>query len=176
MIPENGQSEPRRCPVCEEGFLHLRMIDERYNQDDGGQTVTIETKNVPIEDCDSCGESFSGPIAIQIRHEALGRALGLLNPAEIIAIRESHQSTPAEFAKKLGVSEQTLTLWEKGRAWQDRIADNFLRVLSNQPTGTVGQPLASNVSVTDLKDLSEAISQQSSYRRPRGLFSDPGAA
>ena len=95
--------------------------------------MIVETANVPVETCDRCGESFAGPEAARIRHQALGKALGLLTPAEIAAIREQVGLTQAVFANLFGVREVDVSRWELGRAWPDRAADNLLRVLSEHP-------------------------------------------
>jgi putative zinc finger/helix-turn-helix YgiT family protein len=133
MSSETAQAPNKVCPVCGMGRLRTRLVSERYEHADRGVVVVVETEGVPIEDCDHCGESFSGPEAVRIRHEALGRALGLLTPAEIVEIRNQAHLSHEEFASLIGVDEKDVSLWEQGRLWQDRAVDNLLRVLSKIP-------------------------------------------
>src|SRR5262249_36703267 len=99
-----------------------------YGED--GDTVLVRTQDVPIEDCDVCEESFSGPKAARIRHDAIGRTLGLLPPQEVRAIRERLGRSLDRFAKLIGVKEDHLAQWESGMVWQDRMADRLLRLLA----------------------------------------------
>ena len=133
MKSGNINGTGRRCPACGEGRLLEKLITERYEHDDRGSMVIVETVDVPIETCDHCGESFTGPKAARIRHEALGRSLGLLTPAEIVAIRRQSGLAEADFARIIGVAEEELSKWERGRSWQDRVVDNLLRILSHVP-------------------------------------------
>jgi HTH-type transcriptional regulator/antitoxin MqsA len=125
---KNGQS--RRCPVCGRGLLKTRLLSETFEYEENGDVVLVRTQNVPIEDCDVCGESFSGPKAARIRHEAIGLALGLLPPQEVRAIRERLGRSPDQFAELVGVKAERLSQWENGTLWQDRTADRLMRLLA----------------------------------------------
>src|SRR5690349_13269975 len=114
----NGQR--RLCPACGRGILKPRLISEVFEYGEDGDTAIVKTQDVPIEDCDVCGESFSGPTAARIRHEAIGRALGLLPPQDIRAIRERLGQSLDQFAKLIGVKTDRLNQWENGTIWQDR--------------------------------------------------------
>jgi putative zinc finger/helix-turn-helix YgiT family protein len=124
---KNGQS--RRCPACGRGLLKPRLISEVFEYEENADVVQVRTQNVPIEDCDVCGESFSGPDAARIRHEAIGHALGLLPPQEVRAIRERLGQTIDQFARLIGVKIDRLSQWENGMVWQDRTADRLMRLL-----------------------------------------------
>ena len=119
----------RRCPVCGRGTLERRLISENFEYGDAGDVVVVSTVDVPIEDCSTCGESFSGPDAARIRHQAIGRALGLLQPQEIRTIRERIGQSLDQFGKLLGVPSERLSQWENGMVWQDRTADRLMRLL-----------------------------------------------
>ena len=125
---DNG--EKRRCPVCGRGVLRERIISELFEYGDVEDVVTVKTQDVPIEDCDVCGESFSGPEAAAIRQAAIGAALGLLSGKEIRAIRERLGQSIERFANLLGVRKDRLSKWENGTIWQDRMADRLLRLLA----------------------------------------------
>ena len=87
MSESTSNGRGRRCPVCGRGILRSRLISEVFEYGDEGDSVLVRTQDVPVEDCAACGESFSGPKAARIRHEAIGRALGLFAPQDIRAIR-----------------------------------------------------------------------------------------
>jgi HTH-type transcriptional regulator / antitoxin MqsA len=120
------------CPICGRGILRPRLISEVFDYGDEGDSVLVRTHDVPIEDCYSCGESFSGPKAARIRHEAIGQALGLLPPQEIRAIRERLALSPEDFAKLIGVGADLLAQWEDGSVWQGRTADRLIRLLGQR--------------------------------------------
>jgi len=93
----------------------------------------VVAENVPVERCDNpkCGEELSGPEAARIRHEAICRALGLLTPDEIRAIREGLSLTQAEFARLTRLGEATICRWERGRLLQNPAMDRYLRLIAS---------------------------------------------
>jgi hypothetical protein len=117
----NGRG--RRCPVCGRGVLRPRLISEAFEYGDEGDTVVVRTQDVPAEDRHACGESFGGPKAARIRHEAIGRACGLPPPRDIKASRERLDLSPGDFARLIGIGTDLLSQWEDGSVWQDRTAD-----------------------------------------------------
>ena len=66
---------------------------------------------------------------MRLQHAAVCRALGLLTPAEIQAIRERLGPTQAEFAQLTGIGEATISRWERGRILPNRAMDHYLRLL-----------------------------------------------
>jgi HTH-type transcriptional regulator/antitoxin MqsA len=128
-----GAEKRRRCPVCGKGQLLPRIQDERYEYEENGAPVTIVVENVPVETCDVCGETVSGPEANRLHHEAICRTFGLLTPKEIRALRERLGLTPAELARLTGIEEATITQWERSRLIQDRGMDRYLRLLDMRP-------------------------------------------
>jgi putative zinc finger/helix-turn-helix YgiT family protein len=121
------------CPVCGLGELRRRFISESYEHEDRDQAVTVQTHNVPLEDCPVCGETFSGPEAARLRHDALGVALGLMPPRGIHALRERFGVSSDEFARLLGVGGNRLREWEAGSSWQDSSVDRLLWLLEMNP-------------------------------------------
>jgi HTH-type transcriptional regulator / antitoxin MqsA len=127
-LTRNGHG--RRCPVCERGILKLRLLSEEFEYTENGDTILVRTQDVPVEDCDVCGESFSGPKAARIRHWAIGHALRLLPAHEIRTIRERLGQSLDQFAKLIGITTERLAQWEDGTLWQDRTADRLLRLIA----------------------------------------------
>jgi putative zinc finger/helix-turn-helix YgiT family protein len=132
MHPESQMETRRRCPTCDVGQLHPQVVTERFPYEDDGKEVTVVAENVPVERCDNaeCGEELSGPEAASIRHMAICRALGLLTPAKIKAIRDSLNLTQAEFARLTRLGEATICRWERGRLLQNPAMDRYLRLIA----------------------------------------------
>src|SRR5262249_28623596 len=103
-----------------------------YQCDEGMVQVTAD--GVPISECTACGETYFGPEAGRIRHNAICRALKLLTPDQIKSIRERFQMTQRDFEKHTGIGEATVSRWERGRLLQSRAHDNFLRLLGKNPS------------------------------------------
>ncbi len=125
-----AQKKLRRCPNCGHAPLREETITDRFEyRPDGEEPLTVEVPNVPVEVCPECGEKYLGPAATRIQHAAVCRALGLLTPAEIQAIRECFGPTQAEFARLTGIGEATISRWERGRILPNRAMDRYLRLL-----------------------------------------------
>lgn len=123
-------NETRRCPVCGKGLLRLRVADEQFDYPTSARSkVRVKAPGVPAEVCDHCGESFHGPEAALIHNRAIGRALGLLSPEEIQAIRKRWGLSMSRFAAHTGIDKTLLLDWEKGRLLPSRAFDNYLRLL-----------------------------------------------
>lgn len=121
------------CPVCGEGVLESRLVTERFDYGEGEDKVPVVAENVPVQVCTHCQETFSGPEAARIRHLAICRALGLLTPDEIRAIRERLGPSQPQFAKLTGIGEATISRWERGRLLQNKAMDRYLRLLDRNP-------------------------------------------
>jgi len=93
----------------------------------------VHAHHVPIEICDGCGESFSGPEAARVEHEAICRALDLPTPSEIIALRERLQLSQAEFSELTGIGKATISRWERGRMLPNRALARYLQLLARDP-------------------------------------------
>lgn len=120
----------RRCPNCGHAPLREETITDRFEyRPDGEEPLTVEVQDVPVEVCPKCGEKYLGPAAVRVQHAAVCRALGLLTPAEIQAIRERLGPTQAEFARLTGIGEATISRWERGRILPNRAMDRYLRLL-----------------------------------------------
>ncbi len=120
----------RRCPNCGHSPLREETITDRFEyRPDGEEPLTVEIHDVPVEVCPKCGEKYLGPAAVRVQHAAVCRALGLLTPEEIQAIRERLGPTQAEFARLTGIGEATISRWERGRILPNRAMDRYLRLL-----------------------------------------------
>lgn len=133
MQPEFQVETRRLCPVCNRGRLHPKIVAEKFPYQDDGKEIMVVAEDVPVKVCDNpaCAEELSGPEAASIRHMAICRALGLLTPAEIRAVRESLHLTQAEFARLTRLGEATICRWERGRLMQNPAMDRYLRLIAH---------------------------------------------
>lgn len=134
-----GPKKLQKCPNCGHSPLNQETVTDRFEyRADGEEPLTIESTHVSVEVCPNCGERYFGSKAARKQHAAVSRALGLLSPEEIQAIRERLGPTQAEFARLTGIGEATISRWECGRLLPNRAMDNYLRRLDHN---------ASNVSL-----------------------------
>jgi putative zinc finger/helix-turn-helix YgiT family protein len=132
MRSEIEISQAPRCPTCGRGHMWPETITEQFDYEADGERVKVTAEGVPVRTCDNpeCRERLSGPEAARIRHEAICRALGLLTPSEIQAIRERLGPSREKFARLTGIGTATLSRWERGRLLQNRAMDNLLRLVA----------------------------------------------
>ena len=123
-----SSASPDPTPACED-----RRVDERFEFTAEDGPVVVEARGVPVSVCTECGEILSGPEAAKIRHDAICRALGLLRPAEIRAIREKVGLTQSDFSRLTGIGEATLSRWERGRLLPNKANDRYLRLMASGP-------------------------------------------
>src|SRR5271163_3007672 len=76
-----------KCPECGEGELLPLIRTEEFDFDLGVMTVKVRAENVPVQECDKCGEVLSGPAAARVRQEAICRAAGLVTLSDVKALR-----------------------------------------------------------------------------------------
>lgn len=131
---ERPAEQEGRCPTCNVGHLHNKVITDRFEYEVDGKTQTVVAENVPVRECDNagCGERLSGPEAARTRHEAICHAFGLLTPREIQAIRERLGPSQERFAQLTGIGIATISRWERGRLLQNRAYDNLLRLVARR--------------------------------------------
>jgi putative zinc finger/helix-turn-helix YgiT family protein len=125
-----GTKKLGRCPNCGHTPLRDEVVTDRFEyRADGEEPLTVEARDVPSQVCPNCGERYFGPAAVRAQHAAVSRALGLLTPEEIQAIRERLGPTQADFARLTGIGEATISRWERGRMLPNKAMDRYLRLL-----------------------------------------------
>jgi putative zinc finger/helix-turn-helix YgiT family protein len=125
-----SKKQLQRCPNCGHSPLRDEVVADRFEyRPEGEEPIVVEAQNVPVRVCPNCGEKYLGPAAVRAQHAAVCRALGLLTPDEIQAIRERIGPTQAEFARLTGIGEATISRWERGRILPNRAMDRYLRLL-----------------------------------------------
>jgi len=129
--------EQRRCHVC--GQRSLRRVQQPYEYEvshDGRPPVKITIPDLEVVACtnpncrpDEPGDNIihDDATAERITLETY-RQLGLLTPDEIRTKRRALGLKQSEFQERLGLGGNTLSRWEKGRVYQSRAMDKFLRL------------------------------------------------
>lgn len=119
------------CPVCGGCVSRSRTV---YTETLRQRTINLEGD---FEKCAQCGEFFFGPGEIDdvMRRtaEIVRREEGLLQPADIRALRAHLGMTQEEFEAFLGVGPKTVTRWEHGTVYQSKATDTLLRLLAEVP-------------------------------------------
>jgi putative zinc finger/helix-turn-helix YgiT family protein len=134
-MSDEKEVQGRRCPSCGHQPLVARRIRDEFEYGPDEDRITIVADDVPVLACQNpeCGEILYGPEAAAVRHQAICRALGLLSPAEIKALRERLGPGQDDFARLTGIGVATLSRWERGRLLQTRALDRYLHLLAALP-------------------------------------------
>src|SRR5438105_11632155 len=90
--------EARVCDDCGAYAMRMSFKEDRFLYGAGHEAVELRAR-VPVWKCEECGSAYTEGEAEELRHEAVCRHLGVLNPAQIRATREKYRMSQAEFAK-----------------------------------------------------------------------------
>jgi putative zinc finger/helix-turn-helix YgiT family protein len=131
MRRNNNGSNTRvfECPNCGSSKVETRKITDRFQYGSGAKAVSLEAL-IPFRRCADCGFEFTDSEAEDIRHEAICRHLGVMTPAEIVALRNKYRLTRAQFAEKTRIGEASLARWETGELIQNPANDGYMYLLS----------------------------------------------
>ncbi len=133
---------PDECPLCGSARLSSRWTDDSFEY--GQETPPrLLTARIPVYTCSACAFSFTGAEAEVARHDAVCAHLGLLNPAQVRAVREGLGMSQDQFAQMSGFGKASLGRWERGELLPNRSSDNLLRLLA-YPENVVRLQSASN--------------------------------
>jgi DNA-binding transcriptional regulator YiaG len=127
------------CPVCDS--VDIKVAKEDLTQDFFGLSHVLLT-NVKRISCDDCGSSAleipkQGVLIDQIRRELcwLGRPL---HGAEFAFLRSSMDFSGKSFASAVGVTNVTISRWEKGKQSIPSATDILIRVMTLSDLGYRG--------------------------------------
>ena len=118
-----------KCSICGHSPLVAKLIDEAFEFSMEGESVTVTLRKVPVRLCEGCGETYSGPDAARMEHEAICDAMGLLTPTEIKAIRDKYGWSQQHLADLTDFGIATVSRWERGRLLQNRSANKVLEAI-----------------------------------------------
>ena len=99
----------------------------RYGVGEHAIAISVE---LPLRQCAACGFQYFDHVADETRHEAVCRALGVMTPQEIQAVRQAFGFSRREFSVLTGLGEASLGRWERGTLIQSQANDRYLYLLS----------------------------------------------
>jgi DNA-binding transcriptional regulator YiaG len=131
MRRNGNDAKPKiyECPNCGSTSIETRIVLDKFQYGVGAKAVELEAL-VPFRNCADCNFEYTDSEAEDLRHEAVCRHLGVMTPAEIIAVRKKHGLTRSEFADKTRIGEASLARWETGELIQNPANDAYMYLLS----------------------------------------------
>jgi len=119
------------CQQCGSKNIIFEWVNHTFAYGSGENPTPIEA-TVPVITCKECETEYLDREGEKIKHDAVCKHLGVLNPSEIKNLRNSFGYNQERFAEitKFGVA--TLREWERGASIQSPASDNLLRLLSIQ--------------------------------------------
>ncbi len=124
-----NSSELEQCPQCEQLALSTEFVQHQFDYGTSTPTQTISV-DLPVHICTNCGFQYLDESGTSLKHEAICRHLGVLTPAEIVAIRSSLGVSKAELSRVTGIGTASLSRWESGALIQSKSIDCLLRLLA----------------------------------------------
>ena len=127
------QSSGPRCGCCSTGHLETQFRQETVSHESESGTMSIKADRVPVSVCDTCGSVFVTAETARVRHEYICRAVGVITPAEVRAIRDRHGLSQSEFSQITKFGEASISRWERGRLLPSPSNSKFLKLLLQHP-------------------------------------------
>lgn len=122
------------CPECKEERLVKRHGEyETVFTSRDEKSYPLIVPDLDWLQCEGCGEVVLDDHAEQLIDSARRKALGLLTPQEIRAVRTRLERTQAGMSALLGIGEKTYWRWESGSYIQSEASDRYLRLLIADP-------------------------------------------
>src|ERR1700686_2537409 len=132
--PKAGRKPyPWRCGKCGEQAVYAGITDYERDLEYDGNSYHISLPRLKSPRCRKCGTVLLDSEANEKIHVEFLRQAKLLTPHEIGSYRQRLNLTPKILAEALGVSEETVSRWERGWQFQDRTQDNLLRLFFGLP-------------------------------------------
>lgn len=116
------------CPACGSARVSEHREAIKFEYGVGTETIQVSAQ-VPVCHCEDCGFSFMDERAETLRHDAVCRAIRILTPAELKAIRERYGLSQQDFAGITRIGRASLNRWETGSLFQSGSIDSLLYLL-----------------------------------------------
>jgi putative zinc finger/helix-turn-helix YgiT family protein len=124
-----GSGRQRHCVACGSTNVTTAIVDDEIEYGSGSSPARLHVA-IPVHKCEACETEYTDEAAEDIRHEAVCRHLGVLNPREILAIRKGLGLSRQRFAELTRLGVATLARWESGEVIQNAALDAYLRLLA----------------------------------------------
>lgn len=118
------------CFECDGGIL-LPVREPFTTRTSEGLEITIP--DVPMERCDSCGDTVLSGEATAYVNDYLDRAVSRLSREELQAFLSQYNLTQREAEQILGLGEKMIGRWLKGPFQISASISNYIRVLMADP-------------------------------------------
>lgn len=121
--------------------MHCHLCDTEADLVRDVQEIKLGKRKVSLEQesyrCPECGERWLTAVQLDESNREASRLIrqreGLLQAAEIRAIRTELGLSQAELEKLLGVGPKTVVRWERGSIFQNTATDTLLRSIAEVP-------------------------------------------
>jgi putative zinc finger/helix-turn-helix YgiT family protein len=150
-----------KCQSCGKGELRSETV-ERYQYDECGLDNVVLIC-IPAKRCTACNALFVGIPAMDQLHRVLASSViaqkYALMPAQVRFLREYLGLLSKDFAKRMGVTPETVTRWESGKIKMGATAERLLRLLvaKTEPRDTYGVELFDELSSKPSPNAESAI-------------------
>lgn len=124
------ENEQLTCPDCGRPNVETEWKDRPFPYGIGAEQVELVVE-LPFRRCRDCGLQYLDEVGEDLTHERVCRHLGVMTPAEIVALREGYGLSRKEFCELTKLGEATLARWERGALIQNAANDQFLRLLAH---------------------------------------------
>lgn len=123
----------KTCPVCGAQALVEKSGSFIYTWSEGTEVATNTFDDATWEACEKCEEIILSPELQQRIEQQQYTNEGLLNPAEIKAIRQQLCLSQVAMADFISVGAKTYARWEAGLSMQNRSSDYLIRIAGDHP-------------------------------------------
>lgn len=123
-----SQTCPLNCPQCGSGNVSSSIEPHSFTYGRGEDAAEI-TLELPVLSCSNCSFTFLNESAEELKHNAVCRHLGVMNPEEVASVRKKYNLPRNEFAKVSKIGEASLARWEAGSLIQNAAYDQYLYLL-----------------------------------------------
>lgn len=126
-------SDELQCALCGDATVSTTWADDDMVWGSGDSAIVLPV-HLPFRSCSACDFTYLDHEAEDIRHQAVCRHLGVPAPADVLAIREKHGLSQAEFARAVGLQPDMVERWESGIVIPDFVIepDALCRAVSAQ--------------------------------------------
>jgi YgiT-type zinc finger domain-containing protein len=118
------------CFECDAGSL-LPMCEPFTTHTSEGLEITIP--DVPMDRCNSCGDTLLSGEATAYVNDYLDRAVSRLSREELQKFLDQYHLTQREAEQILGLGEKMIGRWLKGPFQVSASISNYIRVLMADP-------------------------------------------
>ncbi|MGL4399920.1 MAG: type II toxin-antitoxin system MqsA family antitoxin [Luteolibacter sp.] len=130
MKTKTSTTQGHPCFECDGGIL-LSVRESFTTRTSEGLEITIP--DVPMERCNSCGDTVLSGEATAYMNDYLDRAVSRLSREELQAFLDQYQLSQREAEQILGLGEKMIGRWLKGPFQVSASISNYIRVLMADP-------------------------------------------